>query len=263
MSGGLINRKKFYDAVRKSPFGGHMAPGQVAGMEVVLNTWEKVYRVRTSVPQLAVILATDYHESGHTMQPVKEFGGTSYFMKMYDKTGARPKIAAALGNTEIGDGAKFPGMGYVQCTGRGNARKATKRMRELNLIGDDINFERNPEYLMLPKYAVHVLFLGMEEGWFTGQTLDKIVDDKIDGDEHADAVRSRKIVNGTDRAELIAGYATAFLNAIVASLDADAEVASPAKPVPDAKAAPHDVAGATAWNTFWTRVGELFPHHKA
>lgn len=257
----MINRKKFLDVVRKAPFGGHMTPAQVAGMEVVLGTWEKVYRVRTSVPQLAVILATDYHESAHTMQPIKEKGGTAYFMKMYDKTGARPHIAARLGNTRVGDGATYPGMGYVQCTGRGNARRATTRMRELDLIPKDVDFEKTPELLMLPKYAVHILFLGMEEGWFTGQTLDKIVDDKIDGDEHEDAVRSRKIVNGEDRAQLIAGYAMNFLDAIVAALDDTVEVASPAKPVPDAVAPPHDVAGAAAWNTFFLRVAELFPHH--
>jgi len=61
------------------------------------------------------------------------------------------------------------------------------------------------------------MFEGMEEGWFTGVKLDDVIDDKIDGDEHADFIRARRIINGSDRAEKIAGYADQFLAALKAA----------------------------------------------
>ena len=42
----------------------------------------------------AYALATAYHETASTMQPIRENGTESYFTRMYDVTGARPKLAA-------------------------------------------------------------------------------------------------------------------------------------------------------------------------
>lgn len=215
-----MNRAVFFDAVRRAPFSGRLNPSQVAGMNAILDEWEARWQQRTPLPQLAYVFATPWLETDQTMQPIHEYGNRAYFMRMYDKTGQRPKKAAELGNTEVGDGAKFPGMGLVQSTGRGNARKATKRMRELSIIDDTVDFEKNPELLMLPQYAVPILFIGMEEGWFTGVTLDKTIDGNIDGDEHADFLKGRRIINGTDRAERIATAADSFLVALKASVTA-------------------------------------------
>ncbi len=223
----MLDRAIFFAAVRRAPFNGTLTQKQVDGLNFIVGEWERTYRRRTSIPQFADVLATTFHESAQTMQPIKEIGNRAYFIRMYDKTGARPKIAAQLGNTEVGDGAKYPGMGYVQSTGRANARRATERLRELKIIGPDLDFERTPELLMKPEYAIHILFLGMEEGWFTGKTLDGDIDDAIDGDEFADFIRARRIVNGTDRAEKIAGYGMAFLNALIASLRSAAPDPSP------------------------------------
>jgi putative chitinase len=70
---------------------------------------------------------------------------------------------------------------------------------------------------MEPGIAAAILFIGMEEGWFTGIDLDDAIDDAVDGDEFADFVRARRIVNGTDRAEKIARHAVAFLSALTAA----------------------------------------------
>jgi hypothetical protein len=51
---------------------------------------------------------------------------------------------------------------------------------------------------------------GMFEGWFTGKKLE----DYIFGNT-CDYVGARKIVNGTDRAETIAGYAEKFQSALL------------------------------------------------
>jgi putative chitinase len=222
-----LNRKAFFDAVRQDPCGGSLTIDQVRGMDAVLDVYEASFRSRTSLTQFAYMLGTAFHETACVMQPIQEYGNAAYFKRMYDLKGSRPKVAKALGNIQPGDGAKFPGMGYVQCTGRGNARKATKRLRELGVIGQDIDFEKTPELLMRPDLAAAVMFIGMEEGWFTGLDVDDIIDDRIDGDEHADFLRARRIINGTDRAERIAMHASAFLKALIAA----------SKPIPALKVA--------------------------
>lgn len=210
----MIDRKKFFDAVRRQPFGGSLSAKQVNGTETILACWEKSYQHRTSLPQLAYCLATTKHETAHTMQPIREYGNNAYFTRMYDINGSRPAKARELGNLNPGDGAKFCGQGLVQLTGRSNFRRATKRLRELGIIGSDIDFEKTPELVMRPDLACHIMFIGMEEGWFTGTSLDKNIDDKIDGDEHADFIRARRIINGTDRAAQIAAISDQFLVAL-------------------------------------------------
>lgn len=208
-----MNRKAFFDAVRRNPFGGRLNPGQVNGLNFILDVWEEFYKTQTPITQFANVLGQAFHESAHTMQPVHEYGNHAYFTRMYDINGARPAKARELGNINPGDGAKFAGMGYIQSTGRANAKRNTKKLHEKGLaLG--IDFEKTPELMMRPDLAAHIMFLGMEEGWFTGMTLDKAIDENIDGDEHGDYLRARRIVNGTDRAELIAQHSDAFLKAL-------------------------------------------------
>lgn len=212
-----MDRKVFFAAVRTAPFGGRLNPSQVAGMSAILDEWEARWQQKTPLTQLSYVFATPWLETDQTMQPIHEYGNTAYFTRMYDIAGARPAKARELGNIHPGDGAKFAGMGLVQSTGRSNARRATKRLRELGIIGPDIDFEETPLLLMEPKYAIPILFVGMEEGWFTGVKLDAVIDDKVDGDEHTDFIRARRIINGSDRAEKIADAADQFLAALKAA----------------------------------------------
>jgi putative chitinase len=259
MENTMVDRAKFFTKVRQKPFGGRLKVSQVQGMEAILHMWEARFWTRTSVPQMAVILATTYHETAHTMQPIREIGNSAYFTRLYDVKGSNPDRARKYGNVNPGDGIRYNGKGYVQLTWRGNYRTATLRLRELKLIEPDIDFEKQPELVMMPDFALLILFIGMEEGWFTGQKLDSIVDDRVDGDEFKDFVASRKIINGKDRDQLIAGYAMDFLAALTASVKPG--VAPPAQPVVPPKQKPtgaeHEVAGASAWNRFWATVGEL------
>lgn len=139
-------------------------------------------------------LATAWHETGRTLQPIMERGGPAYFRRMYDIEGDRPAKARELGNRLPGDGARFAGRGYVQITGRANYARYG--------IADD------PDRALRPDVAAHIMVDGMEKGVFTGRKLA----DYLPGDY----VNARRIINGTDKAEEIAGHARKFEAALAA-----------------------------------------------
>lgn len=254
----MINYGKFFSEVRKQF--GPLTQQQVDGYNYILAAWEAKFWERTSLPQMCVVLATAYHETAHTMQPIAEIGNSAYFTRLYDITGARPDLARRMGNVRPGDGIRYRGRGFVQLTWFVNYDRATRRLRELKLIEPSIDLVANPDMVMQPAIAVLILFIGMEEGWFTGKTLDATVDDRIDGDEHKDFLASRKIINGTDRDELIAGYAMKYLKVLSACVTPDKALAPPAIKPPEAVPVPQQgaPAGASAWNSFWSAVADLF-----
>ena len=199
-----MSRTHFFAHIRPM-FGGSLDQSQVDGIEALIAATDGL-----PISHRAYLLATAKHETGDTMQPITEYGGRKYFDK-YD-TG---KLAKALGNTPEadGDGYKYRGRGYVQITGRVNYSKAGDWLK-LDLLG-------NPELALQPTIAAQILVRGCSNGWFTGKKLS----DYLPGDY----VNARRIVNGTDRAELIAAHARAFEAALMALGDA----ALTPKPVAD------------------------------
>ena len=98
------------------------------------------------------------------------------------------------------------GRGLVQLTHPENYEKADHK---LGLGGKLI---KNYDLAMDPIIAAKITVLGMVEGWFTGKKLS----------DYCKAGRpdfrgARRIINGTDRAALIAAYAKEFLEAIMVS----------------------------------------------
>ncbi|MBS7737951.1 hypothetical protein [Chelatococcus sp. HY11] len=195
-----MSRAAFYSAVRKRPFGGALVQSQVDGMEAILDAWNGL-AISDDRRWLAYMLATTYHETAATMQPIRERGGTAYFTRMYDIRGERPHVARALGNTQPGDGALYHGRGYPQLTGRANYAKASIVV-QYDLIAD-------PDAAMRPDFATAIMFAGMRDGWFTGKRLADYFSRAKD-----DPVNARRIINGTDKAQLIAGYHRDFLAAL-------------------------------------------------
>lgn len=207
----MLNRKPFYDSLRAKLFGGKISGAQVAGIERLLNTWEEFYSTG-SRNELAYDLATSFHETGATMQPITELGPRSYF----DKYEPGTKLGVRLGNTIKGDGYKFRGQGDVQNTGRRNAAYSSRKLNET--FGLNVDFVNHPETRGDPVLSAHCLFLGNRQGWWTGRNILQFVDDKdeSDAEDLREWTNARAVVNGTDRAATIAGYALKFETALKA-----------------------------------------------
>lgn len=179
-----FNSKKFFDSVRRSLFGSHLTQDQVDGINTLLRVTQ-----RLPVKYAAYILATAYHETARTMQPITEYGSRKYFDK-YD-TG---RLANALGNTPEadGDGYFYRGRGYVQITGKANYKKAG------DILGVDL--VHYPDFALDPDIAAAIIVRGCMEGWFTGKKLT----------DYAGYYSMRRVVNGLDSAYTIAEYANRF-----------------------------------------------------
>lgn len=199
--------KEFYDSLRASF--GPLKQNQVDGIEHLLKATEGL-----PLAHRAYILATAWHETGPTssdlhMTPRREIWGPTTAQKGYE--GRKD-----LGNTEPGDGKRFAGRGYVQITGRHNYTKASAVvMRDL------VN---NPDLALDPDLAAKIMVNGMTQGWFTGKRLS----------DFQSYVNMRRVVNGMDKADLIAGYADKFeaaLRAIPAAPEAP-QTPQPSTPIP-------------------------------
>ena len=195
----IPNRSLFFNTVRPMFPGGRLTVDQVAGMERVIDTFFR--HGHTDRRWLAYVLATQYHETSATMQPIKEYGGSAYFRRMYDIEGDRPAVALRLGNTVPGDGVRYCGRGDVMITGRRNYDQFGALLG-IDLLG-------NPDLAMDPAVSARIIIEGMVKGLFTGHGLERYFDE-----ETTDPIGARRIVNGKDRAWLIAGYYDVFHSAI-------------------------------------------------
>lgn len=194
----MINRDKFFYSIRQSLFKPGLKQKQVEGINAILDIWEA--RGLTDLRWLAYMLATTYHETAKTMQPIEEYGkGKGY---RYGKKIKRSGIPYTLPDKI------YYGRGYVQLTWYENYETMGR------LLG--INLLQNPELALHPNFAAQIMFEGMTMGNshfgdFTGKSLENYFNDKKE-----DWVNARKIINGLDKAELIAGYGKKFMVGLVA-----------------------------------------------
>ena len=181
----MINRQFFFDYARIHLFGGSLKQGQVDGLTAILDYWETLSS-KTDDRWLAYALATTHHETDRTFRGIEEYGKGKG--KEYGKIDPETDEA-------------YNGRGFVQLTWRDNYEKMGA------LLGIDL--VKKPERALDLDVAAEVLFVGMRRGIFTGKKLA----DYFNPDQE-DWINARRIINGKDKANLIAGYGQGYYAAI-------------------------------------------------
>lgn len=199
-----IDRKFFFDSVRDSLFKGTLSDGQVEGMTAILDYFE-THMPDGDLRWLAYILATAFHETAYTMQPVRETLADSdaKAIEILDRAyaaGKLPWVKTVYWRPDE-DGKSWLGRGLVQLTHKRNY-EAMSPMTGIDLVAE-------PDRAMEMATAVKILIEGMVAGSFTGHKLA----DHLNADKE-DWVNARRIVNGTDRAEKLAEYGKTFYEAL-------------------------------------------------
>lgn len=152
--------------------------------------------------QTAYVLGTAFWETGRTMEPVREAHGSTD-----EQSKARLERAWAAGKLPWvsrpywRDG--YFGRGYVQLTHEANYAKAG-RILGIDLVND-------PTKALLPEVSAEILVQGMRDGWFTGKRLADYI--TLQASNYRGA---RRIVNGMDKADVIAELAREYEAALLA-----------------------------------------------
>jgi predicted chitinase len=150
------------------------------------------------------MLATAWHETAKTYQPITEYGNRAYFNKYNGR----------FGNDKQDDGYRYRGRGYVQLTFKDNYRYASKQLSALKQrYPDGVDLVKEPDLALDPKIASDILVMGMREGWFTRKKLSDYINEKT-----CDYYRARKIINRLDRASKIANAAKKFETLLMLSM---------------------------------------------
>lgn len=198
-----MNNKKFFDKY-KEVFG-KLNQSQVDGINLILQYQNEIAQL--SIPQFAYVLATAYHETNAKMQPVKE----AYWIKPESlRIIVLKKMYRRFKAIVYADGRIFYGRGHVQVTHDYNYKRVGKMIG----VGDDLF--NDPDKILQPNISVAALFEGMKAGIFTTKKLSDYLRGNIV--TTTDLYEARKIVNGKNKAMLIAGYAKNFIEIINYSL---------------------------------------------
>lgn len=190
-----MNRAIFFSKAQELL--GDLSLGQHIGFDTILDEWEKNYS-HNDLRWLAYILATAYHETAFTMQPIAEYGKgrtRRYGMKIKQNGGVYTM-----------PNKLYYGRGFVQLTWYENYEKVGK------LLG--IPLLKNPELALSLPIATVIIIQGMIDGWFSAKRLQQYFNETRE-----DWLHARKIVNNMDRAEIIAEYAQKMYSALQGSIE--------------------------------------------
>ena len=140
--------------------------------------------------QAAYMLATAKHETANTFAPIEEYGkgkGLPY------------------GQPDPVTGLVYFGRGYVQLTWARNYKSMGKAL--------NLPLFLHPDLALRYDVAYKIMSYGMTHGTFTGVALSRYINEG-----KTDYLNARKIINSLDKADLIAGYATAIEQMLLSSL---------------------------------------------
>jgi putative chitinase len=170
---------KLFNALRS--LSGSLSQIQVDSCNAILEAGNK--HAITDVHQIAYILATAWHES--RLKPIEEIGK-----------------GAGHAYGKLVNSHAYYGRGFVQVTWKYNYATFGKLL--------NIDLVNHPELALQPDYAAEIIVLGMKNGLFTGKRLSNYFTATSQ-----DPINARRIVNGLDCSELIAGYYKHILSELV------------------------------------------------
>jgi len=177
---------------------GKLSQSQVDGFNAVLDAINEYGSPATKPSYAAYMLATAWHETAHTMRPISEYGkgrGRKY------------------GSNIDADGTRYTGLPHIYY-GRGYVQLTwlTNYVFMKNRLG--LDFVNNPELALDPKHAADIMIIGMLEGSFTSRSLKSYLHYGL----YFEFIAARRIINGTDKDDLIADYAVNFLDSLKVTL---------------------------------------------
>jgi len=176
--------------INDSLFRGKISDSQTEGIHTLITAGSAL-----SPEALAYVLATAYHETARTMQPIEEYGkgkGRRY--------GGKVKMN---GEAYTEPDHIFYGRGFTQNTWYDNYEK----LSQANNRGWD--FLNHPELMLQSEPSAWASIFSMTTGLYTGRKLSQYFNAQGN-----DPVNARRIVNGMDRAQDIAGYYAKFLEGL-------------------------------------------------
>jgi len=172
----MIDSKQIADNWPKELDPNGLSDPQKKGVAILVGAWNRFGD--DDKRKLSYVLATVWHECAKTMQPIEEYG----------KGTTRP-----YGKVDPKTGQAYYGRGYVQITWKENYERFGKLLK--------IDLVNRPELALDPEISAKIAVRGMINGGFTGKKLGDYFGAKADWNG------ARKIINGRDKAELIASYA--------------------------------------------------------
>lgn len=184
---------------------GRLNQSQVDALNHIVGEMDKDKSI--SYAQGAYILATIWHETDKTMLPIAEYGkGKGRLYGTWYRNSKGQLYAFKDGSkTTVYLFDEYPhlyyGRGETQNTWFDNYERLSK------VFG--VDFLRNPDLLLTQEWSTKVTIYAMKTGLYTGRKLSDYIHQS-----KKDYVGARKIINGTDKAQLIAGYAEMFERAL-------------------------------------------------
>lgn len=184
---------------------GRLKESQVIAINHIVQKMDEDKSI--SYPQGAYILATIWHETATTMHPIAEYGkgkGRTYGTWFKNSKGQLHSFKDGSKTTAyLHDDYPhlYYGRGETQNTWFANYEKLSK------VFG--VDFLNNPDLLLTQEWSTPVTIYSMKTGLYTGKKLSDYIHQS-----KKDYVNARRIINGMDKAKLIAGYADIFERAL-------------------------------------------------
>nr|WP_313062330.1 glycoside hydrolase family 19 protein [Moraxella sp. CTOTU49097] len=206
LDGSKLKLDYSWDKMRYA-FGG-FTQSQVDGFNVIMTAINANQSAKNPL-FAAYILATVWHETAFKMQSIAEYGkGKTRRYGQWFTNSKGQKFGYRNGDGDTYLQSEYPylyyGRGPCQLTWLDNYIKLGKMI--------NVDLANNPDLALVPENGYKIIIAGMLTGAFTGMSLSRA----IKTGSNADYVAARKIINGTDCDDLIAGYAAKFLDCLIA-----------------------------------------------